>query len=309
MKEDICKLLNIKYPILQGAMAWISDSSLAAAVSNAGGIGIIAGGNAPAEYIREEIKKCKKLTNKPFGLNIMLLSEDAPKLAKIAVEEGVEVITTGAGNPGKYMEMWKEAGIKVIPVVPSVALAKRMERLGANAVIAEGCESGGHIGKLTTMALVPQVVDAVNIPVLAAGGIGDSRGVAAAFMLGASGIQVGTRFLVSNECTIHENYKEAVVKANDIDTVVTGRSTGHPVQVIKNKLARQFMDLESKNASMDELEALGKGALPKAARDGDIELGSVMAGQISGLVRKRESVEEIIEDLFKDYDKIKNYFN
>ena len=253
MKEDICKLLNIKYPILQGAMAWISDSSLAAAVSNAGGIGIIAGGNAPAEYIREEIKKCKKLTDKPFGLNIMLLSEDAPKLAKIAVEEGVEVITTGAGNPGKYMDMWKEAGIKVIPVVPSVALAKRMERLGADAIIAEGCESGGHIGKLTTMALVPQIVDAVNIPVLAAGGIADKRGVAAAFMLGANGIQVGTRFLVSHECTIHENYKEAVIKANDIDTVVTGRSTGHPVQVIKNKLARQFMNLESNNAPVEEL--------------------------------------------------------
>ena len=267
MKEDICKLLNIKYPILQGAMAWISDSSLAAAVSNTGGIGIIAGGNAPAEYIREEIKKCKKLTDKPFGLNIMLLSEDAPKLAKIAVEEGVEVITTGAGNPGKYMDMWKEAGIKVIPVVPSVALAKRMERLGADAIIAEGCESGGHIGKLTTMALVP------------------------------------------HECTIHENYKEAVIKANDIDTVVTGRSTGHPVQVIKNKLARQFMNLESNNAPVEELEKLGRGALPKAARDGDVELGSVMAGQISGLVNKRESVKEIIEDLFQEYDKVKNYFN
>ena len=309
MIEDICKLLNIKYPILQGAMAWISDSSLAAAVSNAGGIGIIAGGNAPAEYIREEIKKCKKLTDKPFGLNIMLLSEDAPKLAKIAVEEGVEVITTGAGNPGKYMDMWKEAGIKVIPVVPSVALAKRMERLGADAIIAEGCESGGHIGKLTTMALVPQIVDAVNIPVLAAGGIADKRGVAAAFMLGANGIQVGTRFLVSHECTIHENYKEAVIKANDIDTVVTGRSTGHPVQVIKNKLARQFMTLESNNAPVEELEKLGRGALPKAARDGDVELGSVMAGQISGLVNKRESVKEIIEDLFQEYDKVKNYFN
>ena len=207
------------------------------------------------------------------------------------------------------MDMWKEAGIKVIPVVPSVALAKRMERLGADAIIAEGCESGGHIGKLTTMALVPQIVDAVNIPVLAAGGIADKRGVAAAFMLGANGIQVGTRFLVSHECTIHENYKEAVIKANDIDTVVTGRSTGHPVQVIKNKLARQFMNLESNNAPVEELEKLGRGALPKAARDGDVELGSVMAGQISGLVNKRESVKEIIEDLFQEYDKVKNYFN
>ena len=256
MKEDICKLLNIKYPILQGAMAWISDSSLAAAVSNAGGIGIIAGGNAPAEYIREEIKKCKKLTDKPFGLNIMLLSEDAPKLAKIAVEEGVEVITTGAGNPGKYMDMWKEAGIKVIPVVPSVALAKRMERLGADAIIAEGCESGGHIGKLTTMALVPQIVDAVNIPVLAAGGIADGRGMAAAFMLGARGIQMGTVFAASKESVIHENYKNSILKAKDIDSRVTGRSTGHPIRVLRNDMVRKYLELEQSGADFQEIRLI-----------------------------------------------------
>ena len=229
MDNNICNLLNIEYPIFQGAMAWVSDSSLAAAVSNAGGLGIIAGASAPASYVREEIRKVKELTDKPFGVNIMLLSENANELADIVVEEGVKVVTTGAGNPGKYMTKWKEEGIKVIPVVASVALAKRMERAGADAIIAEGCEAGGHIGKLTTMVLLPQVVDAVSIPVIGAGGIADGRGVAAAFMLGAKGIQVGTRFLVANECTIHDNYKEAVIKANDIDTVVTGRPTGHPV--------------------------------------------------------------------------------
>lgn len=221
MNNNICKLLNIKYPIFQGGMAWVSDSSLAAAVSNAGGLGIIAGANAPASFIREEIRKTKELTDKPFGINIMLLSENADEIAKIVIEEGVKVVTTGAGNPGKYIARWKEAGVRVIPVVASVALAKRMERAGADAVIAEGCEAGGHIGKLTTMVLLPQVVDAVNIPVIAAGGIGDGRGIGAAFILGASGVQVGTRFLVANECSIHENYKDAVVKSKDIDTVVT----------------------------------------------------------------------------------------
>lgn len=305
MREDICKLLNIQYPIFQGAMAWVSDSSLAAAVSNAGGLGIIAGANAPVSYIREEIRRCKKLTSKPFGLNIMLLSENAEELAALAVEEGVEVVTTGAGNPGKYMEMWKSHGIKVIPVVASVALAKRMERSGADAIIAEGCEAGGHIGKLTTMVLVPQVVDAVNIPVIAAGGIADSRGVAAAFMLGAAGIQVGTRFLVADECTIHDNYKNAVLKANDIDTVVTGRSTGHPVQVIKNKLAKRYIQLENKNVPVEELEELTRGSLAKAVKEGDIDEGSLMSGQIAGLVCKRESAEEIIKDMFKDYENLK----
>ncbi|CUN70530.1 enoyl-[acyl-carrier-protein] reductase FabK [Clostridium sp. NSJ-49] len=305
MKNDICKMLDIKYPIFQGGMAWVSDSSLASAVSNAGGLGIIAGATAPVDYIREEIRKTKKLTDKPFGLNIMLLSDNAEELAKIAVEEGVKVITTGAGNPGKYMSMWKEAGIKVIPVVPSVALAKRMERAGADAVIAEGCESGGHVGKLTTMVLVPQVVDAVNIPVIAAGGICDGRGITAAFALGARGIQMGTRFLVSDECTIHENYKNAVIKAKDIDTVVTGRVTGHPVQVIKNRLAREFLKLEASNVSAEKLEELGRGALRRAVKDGDVDNSSLMAGQISGMVSKKQSVKEIIEEIFNEYEELR----
>lgn len=305
MKNDICKMLDIKYPIFQGGMAWVSDSSLASAVSNAGGLGIIAGATAPVDYIREEIRKTKKLTDKPFGLNIMLLSDNAEELAKIAVEEGVKVITTGAGNPGKYMSMWKEAGIKVIPVVPSVALAKRMERAGADAVIAEGCESGGHVGKLTTMVLVPQVVDAVNIPVIAAGGICDGRGITAAFALGARAIQMGTRFLVSDECTIHENYKNAVIKAKDIDTVVTGRVTGHPVQVIKNRLAREFLKLEASNVSAEKLEELGRGALRRAVKDGDVDNSSLMAGQISGMVSKKQSVKEIIEEIFNEYEELR----
>ena len=305
MKNDICKMLDIKYPIFQGGMAWVSDSSLASAVSNAGGLGIIAGATAPVDYIREEIRKTKALTDRPFGLNIMLLSDNAEELARVAVEEGVKVITTGAGNPGKYMTMWKEAGIKVIPVVPSVALAKRMERAGADAVIAEGCESGGHVGKLTTMVLVPQVVDAVDIPVIAAGGICDGRGIAAAFALGARGIQMGTRFLVSDECTIHENYKNAVIKAKDIDTVVTGRITGHPVQVIKNKLAREFLKLESSNVSAEKLEELGRGALRRAVKDGDVDNSSLMAGQISGMVTKKQNVKEIIEEIFGEYEELR----
>lgn len=305
MKKDICNILGIKYPIFQGGMAWVSDSKLAAAVSNAGGLGIIAGANAPASYIRNEIKETKKLTDKPFGLNIMLLSNNADELADIAIEEGVKVITTGAGNPGKFMERWKQAGIIVIPVVASVALAKRMERCGADAVIAEGCEAGGHIGKLTTMVLLPQVVDAVNIPVIGAGGIADGRGIAAAFALGASGIQVGTRFLVSEECQIHDNYKNAVIKSKDIDTVVTGRCTGHPVQVLKNKLAKEYLKLEKNNVSFDKLEELGRGALKKAVVDGDIENGSLMAGQISGMLKKVQTSKEIIEEMFNEYEEIK----
>ena len=305
MNNNICNLLNIKYPIFQGGRAWVSDSSLAAAVSNAGGLGIIAGASAPASFVREQIKRTKELTDKPFGVNIMLLSENADELSEIVIEEGVKVVTTGAGNPGKYMEKWKKAGIKVIPVVASVALAKRMERAGADAIIAEGCEAGGHIGKLTTMVLLPQVVDAVSIPVIAAGGIGDGRGIAAAFMLGAKGIQVGTRFLVADECTIHDNYKEAVIKAKDIDTVVTGRPTGHPVQVIKNKLAREYMNLEKENAPIERIEELGRGALRKAVKDGDIENGSLMAGQISGLINKRQSAKEIIEEMFTEFENIK----
>ncbi|GFP74907.1 enoyl-[acyl-carrier-protein] reductase FabK [Clostridium fungisolvens] len=309
IKADICELLNIQYPILQGGMAWVADASLASAVSNAGGLGIIAGANAPVEYVREQIRKAKTLTDKPFGVNIMLLSPNADELARVVCEEGVKVVTTGAGNPGKYVEMWKNNGIKVIPVVPSVALAKRMERCGADAVIAEGCESGGHVGKLTTMALVPQVVDAVNIPVIAAGGIGDGRGIAAAIMLGAKGVQVGTRFLVAKECTIHQNYKDIVIKAKDIDTMVTGRVTGHPVQVIKNKLAKRFEALEKENAPVEAYDELGRGALAKAVVEGNPDEGSFMAGQIAGMISKEQSCEEIIKEMFDKYDELIAKFN
>lgn len=290
--------LGIKYPLIQGGMAWISDSSLAAAVSNAGGLGLIAAANTPIEIVKEEIRKAKQLTDKPFGVNIMLLSENAEDVAKLVCEEGIKVITTGAGSPGKYLKMWKEHGITVIPVVASVAMARRMEKEGADAVVAEGGEAGGHVGELTTMALLPQVVDAVSIPVIAAGGIGDGRGIAAAFMLGASGVQVGTRFLVSKECTVHQNYKDRVIKARDIDTVVTGRPTGHPVRVLRNRLTRQYDELEKSGASLEELEALGSGALRKAVKDGDIDSGSVMAGQIAGLIKKEQTCSEIIEEMF-----------
>lgn len=290
--------LGIRYPLIQGGMAWISDSSLASAVSEAGGIGMIAAANTPVEIVRKEIRKAKELTNKPFGVNIMLLSENAEAIAKLVCEEGIKVITTGAGSPGRYLKMWKEHGITVIPVVPSVALARRMEKEGADAVIAEGGESGGHVGELTTMALLPQVIDAVNIPVIAAGGIGDGRGIAAAFMLGASGVQMGTRFLVARECTVHQNYKDRVIKARDIDSVVTGKPTGHPVRVLRNKLTRQYDELEKAGASLEELEALGSGALRKAAKEGDMDNGSVMAGQIAGLVKKEQTCQEIIEELF-----------
>ena len=296
MKNRICDVLNIEYPILQGGMAWIADSSLAAAVSEAGGLGIITG-TAPIDWIREEVRKVKEITDKPFGVNIMLMSDHADEVAKLVCEEKVPVVTTGAGSPGKYMEMWKEHGIKVIPVVASVALARRMEKMGADAIIAEGTESGGHVGQLTTMTLIPQVVDSVSIPVIAAGGIGDGRGVAASFMLGASGVQIGTRFLVAKECTVHQNYKDKVLSAKDIDTEVTGRSTGHPVRVLKNKLSRQYMKLEKENANIEELEELGRGSLPRAAKDGDVVTGSVMAGQISGLINKEETCKEIVEDL------------
>lgn len=299
----LCEILGIEYPIIQGGMAWVANSSLAAAVSNAGGLGIIAGANAPIDYLRDEIRKTKRLTGKPFGVNIMLLSDNAEELAHMVCEEGVKVVTTGAGNPGKYIEMWKANGIKVIPVVASVALARRMERAGADAVIAEGCEAGGHIGELTTMALVPQVVDALNIPVIAAGGIGDGRGVAAALALGAEGVQVGTRFLVAEECTIHQNYKDRVIKANDIDTVVTGRVTGHPIRVIKNKLSRAFISLEKQGGLKEEFEKLGSGALAKAVIEGEADYGSLMAGQIAGLVKKEQPAKEIIEEMFEEAEK------
>jgi len=296
----MCELLNIEYPIIQGAMAWIADSSLASAVSNAGGLGIIAAGTAPVDMVREEIIKAKQLTDKPFGVNIMLLSENADEVAKLVCELGVKVVTTGAGNPGKYIDMWKEHDIKVIPVVASVALAKRMERAGVDAIVAEGCESGGHVGELTTMALVPQVVDAVDIPVIAAGGVGDGRGVSAAFMLGASGVQVGTRFLVAEECTVHDKYKEKIIKAKDIETIVTGRPTGHPVRVIRNKLTRRMQKLEKEGFSLEKFNELGTGALRRAVKDGDIDMGSVMAGQIAGLVNKKQTCKEIIEQMFKE---------
>lgn len=300
MESRVCKMLNIEYPIFQGAMAWISNASLAAAVSEAGGLGIIAGGTAPVEVIRNEIKKAKEMTKKPFGVNIMLLSENADEMAKMVCEEGVKVVTTGAGTPAKYMDMWKAHDIKVIPVVPSVAIAKRMVRCGADAVIAEGTESGGHVGELTTMVLVPQIVDAVDVPVIAAGGIGDGRQMAAAFMLGAEAVQIGTRFLTAYECTVHENYKKKVLNAKDIDTIVTGRRTGHPVRVLKNKLTRKFMQLDEELAPIEEYEKLGTGALARAVIEGDIEYGSVMAGQVAAMVNKEQSCRDIIAELMEE---------
>lgn len=310
MKENaFCNMIGLDYPIIQGAMAWIADSSLASAVSNAGGLGIIASGNQPVDMVKKEIRKTKELTNKPFGVNIMLLSDNAEELAKLICEENIKVVTTGAGNPGKYIDMWKKSGVKVIPVVASVALAKRMERAGADALIVEGCEAGGHIGELTTMALLPQVIDAVNIPVIAAGGIGDKRGVLAAFVLGAIAVQVGTRFLVAKECNIHRNYKEKVLKAKDIDTVVTGRNTGHPVRVLRNRLTRKYQILEKENAPMEEFEKITKGALIKAVKEGDIQTGSLMAGQIAGLISKEQSCKEIIKEMFGFKEVIKRLEN
>ena len=302
----ITELLNIKYPIIQGGMAWIADASLAVGVSEAGGLGIISG-VGPTEVVRAQIRKAKELTDKPFGVNVMLMQDNADEIARLVCDEKVPVVTTGAGSPGKYIEMWKSHGIKVIPVVPSVAIAKRMEKFGADAVIAEGMESGGHIGQTTTMSLVPQVVDAVNIPVIAAGGIGDGRGIAASFMLGAVGVQMGTRFLVSNECNVHKNYKEKVLKAKDIETEVTGTSTSHPVRVLRNKLTREYIKLEKSNSNSEKLESLTRGALRKAVIEGDTENGSVMAGQIAGLVKKEQSCKEIIEELMTEFDKCINY--
>ena len=289
MKTRITELLGIEYPIIQGGMAWVAESHLAAAVSAAGGLGLIGGANAPAEVIRNYIREVKAVTDKPFGVNVMLMSPYADEVAKVIVEEGVKVVTTGAGNPEKYMEMWKAAGIKVIPVVASVALAKRMERYGADAVVAEGTESGGHIGEATTMTLVPQVVDAVSIPVIAAGGIGDGRGIAAAFMLGAEAVQMGTRFLVAKECTVHQNYKDRVLKAKDIDSTVTGRTHGHPVRCLRNQMTREYVKLENEGKSFEELEYLTLGTLRKAVQEGDVTNGTVMAGQIAGMVSKEQT--------------------
>jgi enoyl-[acyl-carrier protein] reductase II len=304
METKITKLLGIKYPILQGGMAWVAESTLAAAVSNAGGLGIIAGGSAPIDYLRNQIRRAKSLTDKPFGVNIMLMSPNAEELAKLVIEEKVPVITTGAGNPGKYMEDWKAAGIKVIPVIPSVALAKRMERAGADAVVAEGTESGGHIGENTTMCLVPQVVDAVSIPVIAAGGIADGRGIAASFMLGAEGVQVGTRFLVAEECQIHPNYKQLVLDAKDTDTIVTGRFTGHPCRGIKTKYTKGLLNFEREGGSPEEFEKLTVGSLRKAAVDGNIDEGSFLAGAISGMVNKIQPAKEIVEEMFAQAEKL-----
>ncbi|MDF2521804.1 MAG: 2-nitropropane dioxygenase [Clostridia bacterium] len=305
-KTEICELLNIEYPIIQGGMAWVATAELAAAVSNAGGLGIIGAGNAPADFVRNEIKKVKKLTDKPFGVNIMLLSPFVEDVIKAVYEERVPVITTGAGNPGKYVSMFKEIGTKVIPVVPSVALAKKMEKEGVDAVIAEGTESGGHVGELTTIALVPQVVDAVNIPVIAAGGIADGRGFVSALALGAKGVQMGTIFVCAEECTAHNNYKQAIIKAGDRGTVVTGRITGHPVRIIKNKLAREFDKLESSGGTAEDYEKLGVGRLRSAVVDGDADYGSVMAGQISGMVNEIKPAKKIIEDMVIEAQAVMN---
>ena len=304
MKTEVTKLLGIEYPIIQGGMAWVAEHHLAAGVSEAGGLGLIAAANAPAQWVREQIHAARKLTDKPFGVNIMLMSPEADEVAKVIVEEGVKVVTTGAGSPEKYMKMWKEAGVKVIPVVASVALAKRMERCGADAVVAEGCEAGGHIGESTTMTLVPQVVDAVKIPVIAAGGIADGRGIAAAFMLGARGVQMGTHFVVTDESQVHENYKDRIIKAKDIDTRVTGRTTGHPVRALRNEMTRRYIELEKKGAGFEELEKLTLGGLRKAVVDGDVANGSVMSGQIAGLVKERMSCQALIQKLVSETDQL-----
>lgn len=304
MKTRITELLGIRYPILQGGMAWIAESTLASAVSNAGGAGIIAGGSAPVSYIEEQIRRAKTLTEHPFGINIMLLSPNADDLAQLVIDEKIPFITTGAGNPGKYMEKWLSAGIKVIPVVPSVALAKRMERSGAAAVIAEGTESGGHIGENTTMCLVPQVADAVEIPVLAAGGIADGRGIAAAFMLGAEGVQVGTRFLACEECQVHPTYKELVVGAKDTDSIVTGRSTGHPCRNVKTKFAKKLQTFEKDGGTPEEFEEITVGSLRKAVQDGNLEEGSFLCGAIAGMIREVKPAAEIIGEMFGQAEKL-----
>ena len=302
MQTELTRLLGIKYPIFQGGMAWVAEYHLAAAVSEAGGLGIIGAANAPAEWVREQIRETKKRTSNPFGVNVMLMSPHAEAVAEVIAQEGVAAVTTGAGNPEKYMDMWKEKGIKVIPVVASVAMAKRMQRCGADAVVAEGCESGGHIGESTTMALVPQVADEVSVPVVAAGGIADGRGIAAALMLGAKGVQIGTRFVVTEECQVHQNYKDRIVKARDIDTRVTGRSTGHPVRTLRNEMTKKYQEMESAGASLEELEYLTLGALRKAVQEGDIKHGTVMSGQIAGLVKEEISCRQLIDSLVKETD-------
>lgn len=304
MKTRITELLGIEHPIIQGGMAWVAENHLAAAVSQAGGLGLIGGANAPGEVVRDYIRKVKEVTDKPFGVNVMLMSPYADDVAKVVVEEGVKVVTTGAGNPEKYIEMWKTAGIRVIPVVASVALARRMERSGADAVVAEGTESGGHIGEATTMTLVPQVADAVSIPVIAAGGIADGRGIAAAFMLGAEAVQMGTRFLVAKECVIHQNYKDRVLKAKDIDSTVTGRSHGHPIRCLRNQMTREYIKLENQGTPFEELEYMTLGALRKAVQEGDVATGTVMAGQIAGMVSREQTCKEMIDEMMEQAGKL-----
>ena len=304
MKTRVTALLGIEYPIIQGGMAWVAEHNLAAAVSEAGGLGLIGGANAPGEVVREEIRKARELTDKPFGVNVMLMSPFADDVAKVVVEEGIKVVTTGAGNPGKYMEMWKNAGIKVIPVVASVALARMMEKGGADAVVAEGTESGGHIGDQTTMSLVPQVADAVSIPVIAAGGIADGRGIAAAFMLGAEAVQMGTRFVVAKESIVHQNYKDRIIKAKDIDSAVTGRSHGHPIRSLRNQMTREYLKMEQEGRPFEELEYLTMGTLRKAVMEGDVMHGTVMAGQIAGMVKKEQTCKEMISEMTAEAEKL-----
>ncbi len=299
MKTRITELLGIEYPVIQGGMAWVAEYHLAAAVSEAGGLGLIGAASAPPEIVREQIREAKKLTDKPVGVNIMLLNPNAEEVAKVVVEEGIKVVTTGAGNPGKFMEMWKSAGVKVIPVVASVAMAKLMERAGADAVVAEGMESGGHIGEATTMTLVPQVVDAVELPVVAAGGIADGRGFAAAMMLGAEAVQMGTAFVAAEESIVHNNYKQKILGAKDIDSEVTGRSHGHPIRSLRNKMTREYLKLEKEGTSFEELEQLTLGSLRKAVIDGDVVNGSIMAGQIAGLIKEEKSCKELIRDIME----------
>lgn len=306
MKTRVTELLEIEYPIIQGGMAWVAEHNLAAAVSEAGGLGLIGGANAPGEAVREEIRKARELTKRSFGVNVMLMSPHAADVAKVVVEEGVKVVTTGAGDPRKYITVWKEAGIKVIPVVASVAMAKMMERYGADAVIAEGMESGGHIGEQTTLTLVPQVADAVSIPVIAAGGIADGRGIAAAFMLGAEAVQMGTRFVVAEESIVHPNYKEKIIKAKDIDSAVTGTSHGHPVRCLRNQMTREYLQLEKQGKSFEELEYLTLGALRNAVMEGDVVHGTLMAGQIAGMIKKQQTCREMIEEMMSEADKLLN---
>lgn len=309
MKTRVTELLNIEYPIIQGGMAWVAEYHLAAAVSEAGGLGLIGAASAPPEVVREQIRKSKELTKKPFGVNVMLLNPNADEVAKVIVEEGIKVVTTGAGNPAKYMEMWKAAGVKVIPVVASVALAKMMERAGADAVIAEGTESGGHIGAATTMTLVPQIVDAVQIPVIAAGGIGDGRGFAAAMMLGAEAVQMGTRFVVAKESIVHDNYKQKIIKAKDIDSEVTGLSTGHPIRQIRNKMTREYLQKEKEGAPFEELELLTLGSLRKAVMEGDVINGTLMAGQIAGMICKEQTCKEMIQEIMEQADQLLHQYS